>query len=418
MVEPRAVLRGVVSKLWCGVQKLIPGRNSAMASHYHEVENAGVVAQLVERLNGIQEVRGSNPLGSSVLLKDSSDDSDSIDMLCPIMCQECQSSRIKEVELSIAIERLVLAKQQSKRRPAYIKSLKQYLNQFSSGRERLLLSSISPDDIELWFSSRSESASAQRSNLGRLGSLFSFAVRRGWVTSNPCDMVEKPTIEHTPPRILTPSECSRLMNHVATVDPDALGWFSLCLFCGVRPSEADRITWASVGDETVVIDAAASKVRRRRIITMLPAAKAWLEYAKKIGSRLPVPYSTRRRVIRRAREALGMKHWPQDILRHTCASFMIAKIRDAGIVSLELGNSPGILLKHYRELVTKDWAESFWSITPEVTLNLGLQSQLQPKPSSLPGQSSASDTTEHQTHEYDLPPSSWGEAPPLFGPLA
>ena len=26
----------------------------------------GVVAQLVERLNGIQEVRGSNPLGSSL----------------------------------------------------------------------------------------------------------------------------------------------------------------------------------------------------------------------------------------------------------------------------------------------------------------------------------------------------------------
>ena len=32
----------------------------------------GVVAQLVERLNGIQEVRGSNPLGSTILLSLSS----------------------------------------------------------------------------------------------------------------------------------------------------------------------------------------------------------------------------------------------------------------------------------------------------------------------------------------------------------
>ena len=31
----------------------------------------GVVAQLVERLNGIQEVRGSNPLGSTIPLKNS-----------------------------------------------------------------------------------------------------------------------------------------------------------------------------------------------------------------------------------------------------------------------------------------------------------------------------------------------------------
>jgi hypothetical protein len=30
----------------------------------------GVVAQLVERLNGIQEVRGSNPLGSTILVLD------------------------------------------------------------------------------------------------------------------------------------------------------------------------------------------------------------------------------------------------------------------------------------------------------------------------------------------------------------
>ena len=38
-------------------------------SHQHDKlppTLAGVVAQLVERLNGIQEVRGSNPLGSTI----------------------------------------------------------------------------------------------------------------------------------------------------------------------------------------------------------------------------------------------------------------------------------------------------------------------------------------------------------------
>ncbi len=37
---------------------------SAVALHI--ISLAGVVAQLVERLNGIQEVRGSNPLGSTI----------------------------------------------------------------------------------------------------------------------------------------------------------------------------------------------------------------------------------------------------------------------------------------------------------------------------------------------------------------
>ena len=38
-----------------------------------DVQQFGVLAQLVERLNGIEEVRGSNPLGSthkSFLIKD------------------------------------------------------------------------------------------------------------------------------------------------------------------------------------------------------------------------------------------------------------------------------------------------------------------------------------------------------------
>ena len=38
---------------------------SGRALHFASAPD-GVVAQLVERLNGIQEVRGSNPLGSTI----------------------------------------------------------------------------------------------------------------------------------------------------------------------------------------------------------------------------------------------------------------------------------------------------------------------------------------------------------------
>ena len=43
--------------------------NFPVANRPSEVENrnsSGVLAQLVERLNGIEEVRGSNPLGSRI----------------------------------------------------------------------------------------------------------------------------------------------------------------------------------------------------------------------------------------------------------------------------------------------------------------------------------------------------------------
>jgi hypothetical protein len=47
------------------------GLRAAPDSPYSGEPLDGVVAQLVERLNGIQEVRGSNPLGSTILRPES-----------------------------------------------------------------------------------------------------------------------------------------------------------------------------------------------------------------------------------------------------------------------------------------------------------------------------------------------------------
>jgi hypothetical protein len=53
------------------------------------------------------------------------------------------------------------------------------------------------------------------------------------------------------------------------------------------------------------------------------------------------------------------------VLRHTAASHWLAAWQDAGKVAHELGNSAGILLRHYRELVPRAESEKFWSITPQ-----------------------------------------------------
>jgi hypothetical protein len=58
---------------------------------------------------------------------------------------------------------------------------------------------------------------------------------------------------------------------------------------------------------------------------------------------------------------MGWKVWPKDILRHTCASHWLAIVPDAQRIALQLGNSPAILLRHYRSIVTKEDAERFWS---------------------------------------------------------
>lgn len=60
---------------------------------------------------------------------------------------------------------------------------------------------------------------------------------------------------------------------------------------------------------------------------------------------------------------LGIK-WPHNVLRHSFISYRIAEIKDAARVALEAGNSPEIIFKHYRELVTEHEAREWFSIQP------------------------------------------------------
>lgn len=253
-----------------------------------------------------------------------------------------------------AVRQCCQEKQQAGRRSRYVESLEGYLERFARGRESVQLASVTQGDIRQAIASPSLASTATR--LSRIGTLFAWAVRRKLINENPCDGIERVTPEAKPPRILAVDECERLLRWVDAERPRALAWFSLALLAGIRPQEADRLTWASVDLERgiVTVDAAASKVRTRRIVHLLPCAASWMRRAHQVGSEMPLPFVTRRRAVRAARDAMGWGQWPADLLRHTAASYWLAYRRDVGEVAHELGNSPGVLLRVYREIVRRE----------------------------------------------------------------
>lgn len=269
--------------------------------------------------------------------------------------------------LAECIEETIQAKELARRRPTYISSLNAYLKAFAKGRTQVRIDALGVADIEKWFNSRKEAPATRAANLGRLSAMFDLAWRRGYIQTNPCRRVERVHVEPKPPKILSVGEATQLLSLVRHRHSRGLAWFALALMAGIRPEECDRLSWAVVNlDQGIVtVDAAASKVRQRRIVHLQPAAVAWLRLAKALEADLPLPKVTRRRYQRAIREDLGWKKgWPQDILRHTCASYLMAAWQDAGRVAAELGNSPGILLRHYRELVRREDAENFWKVLP------------------------------------------------------
>lgn len=273
------------------------------------------------------------------------------------------------VTIGQAIAAVLKAKALANCRPQYLTSLRQYLAQFARGREDTPIASFTIETVEQWFAGRNEAPSSVVSNAGRLAALFSFAVRRQWIPRNPIDLMEPVRIDRKPPAILTPLQAALIMDWARRRKPHQLAFFTLAMLGGIRPDELARLTWDCVrfeGDSAVVtIDAAASKVRRRRLVELEPVAVKWLAMAKEAGARLPVPRITRNRFLGQARRVLDFPEWPQDCLRHTAASYLLALRRDPGKVAFTLGNSSAILLRHYMGLVSAADCAAFWGFTPD-----------------------------------------------------
>jgi len=98
---------------------------------------------------------------------------------------------------------------------------------------------------------------------------------------------------------------------------------------------------------------------------MAPNLEKWLLKYKDKGPLVGTPYKFR--VGRdRLKEKLAIEEWPNDVLRHTCATQMYARSNDIDKTCAELGHyEKNTFLKHYKGVMPKpaDVAK-FWKIVP------------------------------------------------------
>lgn len=251
---------------------------------------------------------------------------------------------------------LETSKRASNRRDVYVKSLTNYCKRFAKNFPDL--SAIGPSQIETWLS-QFTTPQTRQTWLNRISTLFSFAVKRGILLGNPCDQIERITIDRKEPAILAVEQARLLLN---TCPENVRAYLALAMFAGIRPDEILRMTWDDINLETKTARVN-GKTRRRRIVPLEYAAVDMLTYCSEKTGKVAPSRSTVRRWIRKARELIGGK-WAADILRHTAASYLLAKHGDAGKVAMMLGNSQQILLTHYHNPVTKEDADKFWSLRP------------------------------------------------------
>ena len=267
--------------------------------------------------------------------------------------------------LKEAIAETMEAKRTENLRERYLGDLEAYLTRFANGRMEMFIDKIGVADIEKWFSERGEALTTRKSNLGRLGSMFDVCFRRGYIRDNPIVRISSPKIDHGTPERFTADEAKTLLLE-AKQRPASLGYFVLALFAGIRPEELTALKWSSVDikSKLVRIEGVQSKVRHHRDVPLHDTCVAWLKTIERNADDMIAPPDVTLRRHRRAlREKLGK--WPQDVLRHTAASFLVELHTKKELVAKWLGNSERTLDKNYLSQVRPDECKKFWALTPK-----------------------------------------------------
>lgn len=191
--------------------------------------------------------------------------------------------------------------------------------------------------------------------------MFNFAVRRGLVGHNPANAVELPAFDPPPPSIHTPGQVTAVLEFARDWDLNLCRCLAVRYFAGLRSSEADRLREDQIKAGHVEVTAANAKTRKRRLVTVQPALRSWLDLGGSLnfGDR-----SNRWRLFVAAMTGKTGVPWPHNVTRHCFVSYHLAEWRNAAETALEAGHTEQMLFAHYREIVTKEAAAQFWKILP------------------------------------------------------
>ncbi len=274
-------------------------------------------------------------------------------------------SKVPAMLVSEAVARFLAAKTSEGISDFYRKTIHQHLELQLSEAFHCNLTAITTDDLRAYINAMTVGPVAKNNHRCTLITFFRFARAQGWLPGRESTAAEglgSYTVRHKDVTIYTPEELSRLL---AVAGEAFLPWIALIAFGGLRNHELRKgLQWSAIDFDkgTILVPAAIAKTGRKRKIDMPENLRAWLEpYRGKTG---PIFSKDSDDYIPRRTKAAGVP-WKRNALRHSFGSYRMESIKNAGQVSLEMGNSAAVVLRHYFEIVDASAAKAYWNIRPE-----------------------------------------------------
>jgi len=263
--------------------------------------------------------------------------------------------------LSDAIDAVIASKKAARRSQTHIKHLGWSLKKFALGFPKTNVNEIQQHQIEKWLNGKSYSHQTRLNYLRDLALLFNFSITQGWTAKNPAATIEKAQRVDADVTTLSPGEVQKLLKHC----PESiLPGVAIKAFCGLRTSELLSLDWAQVTEAEIIVKGQNAKTRQRRVVSISENLQAWLKPYRKADGRV-APFNRRNWHILFSKAGTDADvELPINVLRHTFGSFHYAQHRNENLTASEMGNSPDVVFRHYRSVVSAESAKLFWGIVP------------------------------------------------------
>jgi integrase len=274
------------------------------------------------------------------------------------------ASLARDILIADLADEYLAAKRNAKVSAVYLISIRHRLGRFVDVFGHRTLRTVGASEIEEWLHGLGLGAVSVNNHRTCVGAFMTYAVRRGYLAANPVKAIDKVRAPDDPPEIFAPVELARIL---AAAPVTLLPTLVLGAFAGLRTSELLRLDWTEVDLARGFVHVAARKTKsaRRRLVKILPNLAAWLEpYAAATGKVYVGSNDRYHAAVAALVATLGLE-WRKNALRHSFASFHLAKFEDAAGLALQLGHtSTKLIFENYRELVRPEEAELYWSIVP------------------------------------------------------